>query len=127
MKFVFAIPIFAVAILLSPFTPLASLAPVSATASAAPAAAAGDAPSYTITIKDFQFTPRNLVIPPGAKVIWINKDEEPHKIVETNSLFTSKPLDTDDKFTFEFKANGKYEFFCALHPRMTGTITVEAK
>ena len=67
------------------------------------------------------------MIPPGSKVVWVNKDEEPHKIVETNSLFTSKPLDTDDQFTFEFKASGNYEFFCALHPRMTGKITVQSK
>jgi len=83
--------------------------------------------SNTIAIKDFQFSPQDLVIPAGSTVTWINKDEEPHKVVEVNSVFTSKPLDTDDKFTFEFKSAGSYEFFCALHPRMTGKITVQGK
>ncbi|SRR5579871_1385497 len=127
MRFSFAIPILAAAILFSPFTPTATLAPAFGAAPASPAPGAGDPPSFTITIKDFQFTPRMLSIPAGAKVTWINKDEEPHKLVQVDGLFTSKPLDTDDKFTFEFSATGKYEFFCSLHPRMTGKISVETK
>ena len=83
--------------------------------------------SYTITIKDFEFTPRNLVISAGSKVTWVNKDEEPHKIAEANSAFGSQPLDTDEGFTYEFKAAGTYEYFCTLHPRMTGKIVVESK
>lgn len=83
--------------------------------------------TYTITIRNFEFTPKNLQIPAGAKVIWINKDDEIHKIAEVNNSFLSKPLDSDDAFTFEFKAAGKYDYFCALHPHMTGKITVEAK
>jgi plastocyanin len=35
-------------------------------------------------------------------------------------------LDTDDKFSFTFTTAGTYEYFCSLHPHMTGTIVVEA-
>ena len=92
-----------------------------------PTPRASDAGSYTINIKDFMFTPRNLTIPVGSKVTWINKDEEPHKVAEVNSTFGSQPLDTDEGFTYEFKTAGKYEYFCTVHPRMTGTIIVENK
>ena len=92
---------------------------------AAPSAA--DTTSYTIAIKDFQFTPRELKIPAGTKVTWVNQDEEPHKVTEVNSAFTSQPLDTDGKFTYEFDKPGTFEYFCTLHPRMTGKIVVEAK
>src|ERR1700733_9956294 len=61
---------------------------------AKPAPSATGAGSYTIAIKDFMFRPRNLTIPVGSKVTWINKDEEPHKVAEVNSTFTSAPLDT---------------------------------
>jgi plastocyanin len=94
---------------------------------AKPAPRASNAGSYTITIKDFMFAPRNLTIPVGTKVTWTNKDEEPHKVAEANSSFTSQPLDTDEGFTYEFNAPGKYEYFCTIHPRMTGTIIVENK
>jgi plastocyanin len=73
------------------------------------------------------FTPRNLTIPVGSKVTWANKDEEPHKVAEVNSSFGSQPLDTDEGFTYEFKTPDKYEYFCTVHPRMTGTIIVENK
>jgi plastocyanin len=94
---------------------------------AKPAPRASDAASYTINIKDFMFTPRNLVIPVGAKVTWTNRDEEPHKVAEINNTFTSQPLDTDEGFTYEFKTPGEYEYFCTVHPRMTGKIIVEGK
>jgi plastocyanin len=103
--------------------PLALVASGAGTAKPAPPANA--TPTYTINIKDFMFTPRNLTIPVGSKVTWTNKDEEPHKVAEVNSSFTSKPLDTDEGFTYEFTAPGKYEYFCTVHPRMTGTIIVE--
>jgi plastocyanin len=105
--------------------PLALVA--SGAGTAKPAPGASDAMSYTITIKDFEFTPRDLVIPAGSKVTWTNKDEEPHKVAETNNAFTSQPLDTDGGFTYEFKTPGKYEYFCTVHPRMTGKIIVEDK
>ena len=84
-----------------------------------------EAGTYTITIRNFEFSPRNLQIPAGAKVIWVNKDDEIHKIADVNNLYLSKPLDSDDSFSFEFKAPGNYDYFCALHPHMTGKITVE--
>jgi plastocyanin len=84
-----------------------------------------DAASYAITIKDFMFTPRNLTIHVGSKVTWTNKDEEPHKLAEVNDTFTSQPLDSDGDFTYQFDTPGTYEYFCTLHPRMTGKIIVE--
>jgi plastocyanin len=94
---------------------------------AQPAGGGNEPGTYTITIKDFMFSPRDLVIPAGSKVIWINKDEEPHKIAEVNSNFGSQPLDTDGSFAYEFKSAGKFEYFCTLHPRMTGHIVVGGK
>ena len=91
----------------------------------APAAQTDDSSSYVISIKDFQFSPRMITIHSGSKVTWTNKDEEPHKVVEVNSTFTSQPLDTDNSFTYEFDAPGTYEYFCSLHPHMTGKIVVE--
>jgi len=91
------------------------------------AASTGDPASYVVEIKDFAFSPQTLVASVGSKVTWKNRDEEPHRIAETNQVFTSPPLDTNQVFSYEFKTAGKYKYFCTLHPHMTGEIIVEGK
>jgi plastocyanin len=61
----------------------------------------------------------------GTTVIWRNEDDIPHTVSSSTRLFKSKALDTDDSFSFTFTAPGTYEYFCSLHPRMTGTVVVE--
>ncbi|HEX5385543.1 MAG TPA: metallophosphoesterase [Gemmatimonadales bacterium] len=78
-----------------------------------------------IGIDNFSFTPAALTAAPGAPVSWTNHDDVPHKIVSADKRFDPSPvLDTGDQYTTAFKAPGRYEYFCALHPRMTGTIVV---
>jgi len=79
-----------------------------------------------IEIKDFAFNPQTLTVKPGEKVTWINRDEEPHTIVSVEKQFKkSTALDTDQEFTITAGAPGTYNYFCSVHPKMTGTIVVE--
>jgi plastocyanin len=79
---------------------------------------------HMITIDNFTFEPRELAIKPGTTVRWTNRDDIPHTIVSPGS-FKSKALDTDDSFAFVFDHPGTYNYFCSLHPHMTGMIKVE--
>ena len=54
------------------------------------------------------------------------RDDIPHTVTDADQAFKSKALDTDDSFSFTFTAPGTYDYFCSLHPHMTGTIVVEA-
>ena len=79
-----------------------------------------------IVIKDFHFTPEKLTVKSGEKIVWINRDEEPHTVVSVEKQFKkSPPLDTDEVFTITAGAPGTYTYFCSVHPKMTGTIVVE--
>ena len=79
-----------------------------------------------IEIKDFAFNPQTITVKSGEKVTWINRDEEPHTIVSVGKQFKkSTALDTDQEFTITTGAPGTYEYFCSVHPKMTGTIVVE--
>jgi plastocyanin len=79
-----------------------------------------------IEIKDFAFNPQTLTVKSGEKVTWINRDEEPHTIVSVEKQFKkSAALDTDQEFTITAGAPGTYNYFCSVHPKMTGTIVVE--
>ncbi len=79
-----------------------------------------------IEIKDFTFNPQTITVKSGEKVTWINRDEEPHTIVSVEKQFKkSTALDTDQEFTITAGAPGTYNYFCSVHPKMTGTIVVE--
>ena len=79
-----------------------------------------------IEIKDFAFNPQNITVKSGEKITWINRDEEPHTVVSVGKKFQRSPgLDTDQEFSIIAGAPGTYEYFCSVHPKMTGTIVVE--
>ena len=77
-----------------------------------------------IVIENFAFVPSEITITAGTRVTWINKDEAPHTATSTDKKFNSGGLDTDDKYSFVFNDKGEFPYFCALHPHMTASITV---
>ena len=79
-----------------------------------------------IEIKDFMFNPMKINVKSGEKITWINRDEEPHTVVSVGKKFPkSSGLDTDQEYSITAGAPGTYEYFCSVHPKMTGTIVVE--
>ena len=88
--------------------------------------AAAAANAAAIRIDNFNFTPPTLVVAPGTTVTWTNADDEAHTVREKDGKFKSAALDTDDTFSQTFTAPGEYEYFCSIHPRMTGKIVVKA-
>jgi plastocyanin len=78
-----------------------------------------------IKVDNFTFTPETLRVPKNSTVTWSNKDDVPHVIASTDGLFRSKGLDTDDHYSFKFTKPGTYNYFCAIHPKMTGKIVVQ--
>jgi plastocyanin len=77
-----------------------------------------------IHIDNFIFQPAELTVKVGTTVTWTNRDDIPHTVVSAGK-FRSKPLDTDNSFSFTFTETGDYKYFCSLHPHMTGLIKVE--
>ncbi|HEY7298779.1 MAG TPA: cupredoxin family copper-binding protein [Xanthobacteraceae bacterium] len=93
---------------------------------AAFAAAPARSAEATVMIDNFTFNPPRLTVKAGTIVTWNNEDDIPHTVASSAKVFKSKALDTGDKFSFTFATPGEYEYFCSLHPHMTGTIVVEA-
>lgn len=80
-----------------------------------------------VSIGNFTFAPQTLTVKAGTTVKWTNKDDIPHGIAATNNAFArSGALDTDDSYSFTFTTPGTYQYFCYIHPHMTGTIVVQA-
>jgi plastocyanin len=94
-----------------------------ATTSSATVSAAAD----SITISNFAFAPKSIIVAPGAKVTVTNKDSVTHTLTSTS---TPAAFDTGDiapgktvTFTAPSKA-GSYAYICQIHQYMQGTLVV---
>ena len=88
-------------------------------------AVAAQGATNVITIDNFTFTPPELTVAVGTTVKWVNHDDIPHLVVNTDKAFRSKVLDTDDSFSYAFASVGTFGYFCALHPHMVGKVIVK--
>jgi plastocyanin len=78
-----------------------------------------------IVIQNFAFVPSTLTIKAGEKVTWVNRDDEPHTATANDKSFNSKTLENGERFSTEFRKPGTYQYYCALHPKMTAQIIVK--
>ncbi len=82
-------------------------------------------PANAVNIASFAFSPANKTIKVGDKVTWTNNDNTAHTVTSDDDGFTSSGnLAQGAKYEFTFTVAGSYPYHCALHPAMTGTITV---
>ncbi len=81
--------------------------------------------AVAIDIDNFKFGVVSLTVAAGTTVTWTNRDDVPHTIVSLTKVFKSPALDTGDPFSFTFKDAGTFEYYCSMHPRMTGKIVVK--
>lgn len=76
-----------------------------------------------ITIQGFSFgDPATATV--GGSVKVTNNDTTTHTWTSRDGVFDSGRLAEQATFEFVFDEPGEYEFFCTIHPSMTGSITV---
>jgi plastocyanin len=76
-----------------------------------------------ITIADFAFSGADSVNV-GDTVEVTNNDSVGHTWTAVDEAFHSGTLASGDTFEFTFDEAGEFDYFCQIHPQMTGTITV---
>jgi plastocyanin len=115
----------------SPAAPPASPVPHATDGASSPTArttaAAPETDATKVVIDNFAFSPRTLTVAAGTRVTWLNRDDVPHTATSTSKprAFNSGNLDTDERFSHVFTTPGTCEYFCVLHPKMTGQIVVK--
>lgn len=100
---------------------------------AAPASAIGpvDTPAATaaatvdVAISGFAFDPATITISAGQSVTWTNKDNVVHTVTADDNSWTSGDIANGQTFTQTFSTAGTYNYHCAIHPNMTGTVIVQ--
>ena len=78
-----------------------------------------------VKIDNFSFSPVTITVPVGTTVRWTNRDDIPHTVVNDKEIFKSKTLDTDEQYSYTFTKPGTYDYFCSIHPKMTGKVIVQ--
>ena len=93
----------------------AAALPLAAAASRATAQTA-----HTVTISNFAFQPASLTISAGDSVTFVNEDSA----TDTGGAWDTGRLARGQSRTFTFNAAGSFNYFCAIHPSMTATLTI---
>ena len=68
------------------------------------------------------FYPKITQIQAGDTITWTNNDISVHTVTSNDVIFDSGMLMPGDTFEQTFEKPGLYEYYCMLHPWMTGTI-----
>ena len=77
-----------------------------------------------VSIVDLTFEPGTIEVDAGATVTWANDDGVPHTVTAREEYFNSGVVMGGDSFSQTFETSGSYDYFCAIHPSMTGTVVV---
>ena len=86
-----------------------------------------DAPppsTASVTIADRAFAPASIEVAAGGTVEWTNADGEGHTVSATGGAFESGIMPEGAVFTQVFETPGVFDYVCAIHPEMRGTVTV---
>src|SRR5574337_622832 len=96
-------------------------------------AGAGSSASAACVTTNNCFSPNPITVAPGTEVEWKNTDTVSHtvtsgKVTDDNagSLFDSGLIKKGADFKFTFADAGTYDYFCTVHPWMTGQVIVGA-
>ncbi len=77
-----------------------------------------------VTIQNFAFSPARLVVSPGTRVVWTNRDSAPHTVKTDGPGFSSPVLNTGSTYAVVMRRTGTFAYYCTIHPFMQGTIVV---
>ncbi len=81
-------------------------------------------PAVTVSIVDDAFDPAQYTVTVGTEVVWTNSGAEAHTVT-SEGFWDSGTLNPGESFRLVLDSLGTYAFACAIHPEMTGAITVE--
>ncbi len=85
-------------------------------------------PKGSGTNPNLTFDPQVVKVKINANntVVWVNEDDVTHAVVAKDGSFNFPSLNPGQSVSFTFTRPGRYDYYCNLHPWMTGTVIVES-
>ncbi|AIC16037.1 multicopper oxidase domain-containing protein [Nitrososphaera viennensis] len=71
------------------------------------------------------YAPREISVNAGSEVTWVNQDTIVHTVTDRQGAFDSSLIGAGGSWTHKFDSAGRHDYYCALHPWMEGSLTVE--
>ena len=81
--------------------------------------------THYIDIQGYAFSPSSITINVGDTIVWTNYDSASHTVTSNDGTFDSGSISNGDTFSFTFTSAGTFNYYCAPHPNMTGSVTVQ--
>lgn len=78
-----------------------------------------------VEIGDSSFKPETITIKKGTTVRWTQKDSAKHTVTSDDLSFSSELLSKSETWSYTFNEAGTFNYHCAIHPSMKGTVIVE--
>lgn len=79
----------------------------------------------TVSIEDNSYSPSELELDAGRAVRFVNNGSNKHTASADDGSWGTGTLNAGETFTRYFDEEGDYDFHCAYHDSMTGTLMVE--
>jgi plastocyanin len=70
------------------------------------------------------YAPDELEVAVGTSVTWMNTDSIAHTSTSNAAGWDSGIVAPGGSFSFTFPTAGTFQYHCAIHPGMTGTVVV---
>jgi plastocyanin len=80
-------------------------------------------PTDKVVVNVSSFDPPSVLVTTGTVITWTNRDEVSYLVAENGQRFAFN-LPAGGSFSITFTDPGTYDYHCASHPDMQGTITV---
>src|SRR3954466_431010 len=77
-----------------------------------------------VAIVDAAYQPGSILVQAGDTVTWTNTGSTPHTVTADDGSVDSGPLAPGASFSQTFPAAGLFTYHCAIHPQMTGAVTI---
>jgi predicted secreted protein with PEFG-CTERM motif len=91
----------------------------------------GSAGGQTCVTTNNCFDPAQVNVTPGTEVDWKNADTASHTVTSgmpsdntTGTIFDSSLVKAGGEFKFTFNDAGTFDYYCQVHPWMTGQVIV---
>ncbi|GAA3433822.1 plastocyanin/azurin family copper-binding protein [Kutzneria kofuensis] len=88
---------------------------------------AAETSAIAVEIKNYAFSRPASRCSPGATVTWTNEDTAPHTVTVSSGPVDLRVADLQQgqTFSYTFTKAGTYSYYCAVHPDMKASVTVQ--